>query len=69
MMTKLHADMYGDLSTKDIITCSDDMRCYDYLMHKSVERKIEERKRKRGREDKRLAKRVTGRKERRIILV
>jgi hypothetical protein len=62
-------DMCDDLSTKDIVTCSDDMKCYDYLMHERVERKIEERKRKSGREDKRLAKRVTGRKERRMITV
>jgi hypothetical protein len=62
-------DMCDDLSTKDIVTCSDDMKCYDYLMHERVERKIEERKRNSGREDKRLAKRVTGRKERRMITV
>ena len=66
-------DMCSDLLTKDIISCSDDMTCYDYLMHERVERKIEESKvmheRKSGREDKRLAKRVTGRKGRRMIIV
>ena len=48
MMMKLHADMCGDLSKKDALPCSDDMRWYDYLTHERVKWKIEERKRERG---------------------